>query len=258
MSGFIGAGNVLLNPKDPATGLYKGWTASLYASRFEVQANAEIKELTSKGRDDYGQVIGSVSQQQPATFSMTLRDADKDAITLLFLGTQSALSVTGASITDESINLKSGRRARTAKGHISAVVLTSDPSGTTYVEGTDYTIENARLGMIAVVAGSSLATAVSGAGSAGLNLLIDYTHATLSGVKITGATQPSLRAHVLFDGKNIESGEALECEVWEVVLTPEAGFDFLADDWNEVPLNGRMVTPVGKTAPFEIRFPLAA
>lgn len=258
MSGFIGAGDILLNPKDPATGAYRGWTGKLYASRFALQASAELKELTSKGREDYGQVIGSVAVQQPATFNMTLRDADKDAITLLFLGTQGANSVPGGSVTDEVIVAKPGRRMRTAKGNISATVLTSSPSGTTYVLGTDYTVENARLGMIAVVPGSSLATAVNAAPATGLNLLIDYAHAAEGGVKISGATQPSLRAQVLFDGKNFESGEAVVAEIWEAVLTPEAGFDFLADDWNEIPLSGRMVTPAGKTAPFEVRYPTVA
>lgn len=258
MSGFIGAGDILLNPKDPATGAYRGWTGKLYGSRFALQASAELKELTSKGREDYGQVIGSVAVQQPATFQLTLRDADKDAITLLFLGTQAAHSVAGGSVTDEVVNAKAGRRIRTAKGNISTVVLTSSPAGTTYVLGTDYTIENARLGMLAVVAASSLAIAVAAAGTAGLNLLVDYAHAAEGGVKISGATQPSLRAQVLFDGKNFESGEAVVCEIFEAVLTPEAGFDFLADDWNEIPLNGRMVTPVGRTAPFEVRYPTVA
>lgn len=258
MSGFIGAGDILLNPKDPTTGAFLGWTPKLYGSRFLLQAAAELRELTSKGRADYGQVIGSVSIQQPATFQVTLRDADKDAITLMFLGTQSANTVASGSVTDELVRARTGRRIRTAKGNISSVVITSSPSGTSYVSGTDYTIENARLGMIAVVPGSSLATAVAATGDTGLPLLVDYAHAAEGGVKISGATQPSLRAQVLFDGKNFESGEAVVCEIFEAVLTPEAGFDFLADDWNEIPLNGRMVTPVGKTAPFEIRYPTTA
>lgn len=255
MSGFIGAGNVLLNPKSPA-GVFLGWSPSLYASRFEVETPSELKELVSKGRDDFGQVIGSVAIQQPGTFNMTLRDANKDAITLLFLGTQSALSVAGASVVDEVVVARSGRRIRAAKGHISATVLTNAAGSTTYVLNTDYRVENARLGMLAIIEGSSLDAAVDATGDTGLSLKLDYAHASLTGTRITGATQPSLRAWVLFDGKNVESGEALEAEVWEVVLTPTGGFDFLADDWNEVPLEGRMVTPVGKTSPFEVRYPV--
>jgi len=39
-----------------------------------------------------------------------------------------------------------------------------------------------------------------------------------------------------------------------VILTPNAEFGFLADDWNELPLTGRMKTPLGRTEPFVVDF----
>lgn len=254
MSGFLGSGNVLFNAKDPTTNAYKGWVGPLYASVFEPRANAERRTLSSKGRDDYGQAIGSVSVAGESSFRMTLRDANKDAIRLLFLGTETAFTQAAASVTDELVAAFPGQLIRVSKRNISAVVITSSPSGTTYVLGTDYRVNNARMGLIEVIAGSSLATAVSGASaSAGLPLLVDFAHAATSGWSIQAGTQSSLRAWILFDGKNQESGEDIECEIWEAVLTPDAGFDFLADDWNEVPLTGTLVKPAGKTAPFETR-----
>lgn len=253
MSGFLGSGNVLINQKDPTSNAFKGWVGPLYASVFEPRANAERKSLLSKGRDNFGQSIGSVSVAGEPTFRMTLRDANKEAITLLFLGTESSFTQASGNVTDELVRAYAGQLIRVASRSISTVVLTSSPSGTTYVSGTDYTVENARMGLLRVVAGSALATAVSGAGAAGLPLLVDYAKAAVSGYSIAAGTQPSLRAWVLFDGKNQESGENIECEIWEVVLTPDSGFDFLADDWNEVPLTGTMVTPTGKTNPFEVR-----
>ena len=62
-----------------------------------------------------------------------------------------------------------------------------------------------------------------------------------------GAVQPQLRAHVKFDGKNVADGKTVIAEIYEVILTPNAEFDFLADDWNELPLTARMKTPLGKT-----------
>jgi hypothetical protein len=253
MAGFLGSGDVLINRKNPTTGLFEGWSEKLYASAFEPRANAERQELLSKSRDGFGQAIGSVSLQRSPTFRMTLRDANKEAITLLFLGDEATFTQAAASVTDELVRAYAGKQIRVAKRSISAVVLTSSPAGTNYVLGTDYEVTNARLGMISVIAGSSLATAVNGAGAAGLPLLVDYSHAAMSGYSIRGATQPSLRAWIMFDGKNQESQEDVECEVYEVVLTPDAGFDFLADGWNEVPLTGTMITPAGKTMPFEVR-----
>jgi hypothetical protein len=114
-------------------------------------------------------------------------------------------------------------------------------------------VANARMGFLSVVAGSLLATRIAAAGSAGLPLVAGYSRGATNGWSIAAATQPSLRAWILFDGKNQESGADIECEIYEVVLTPDAGFDFLADDWNEVPLTGSMVTPAGRTMPFEVR-----
>lgn len=260
MAGFIGAGKVLFNQKDPTSNAFKGWVGPLNASVFEPRANAERRSLLSRGHEDYGQSIGSVSIAQEPTFRMTLRDANKDAIRLLFLGTETAFAQNSTAVTDELVRAYDGQLIRVASRNISSVVITSSPSGTTYVLNTDYRVSamNARLGLIEVIPGSSLATAITTAAAAGLPLLVDYARAATSGWVIQGATQPSLRAHLLFDGKNLESGKFVECEVWEVVLTPDAGFDFLAEDWNEVPLTGTMVTPAGKAAPFEVRELLAA
>jgi hypothetical protein len=126
-------------------------------------------------------------------------------------------------------------------------------TGPNYVLGTDFTVQNARKGYYSIVPGSSLATHAAAAGNSGVPLLTGYTRASTGGWAIAAATQPSLRAWIDFDGKNQENNEDVECEIWEVVLTPDAGFDFLADDWNEVPLTGAMVTPPGKTMPFEVR-----
>lgn len=40
----------------------------------------------------------------------------------------------------------------------------------------------------------------------------------------------------------------------EVILTPHAEFDFLADAWNELHLADRMKTPRGRNEPFVVDF----
>ena len=253
MAGFYGSGDVLINVKDATTNAYKGWVGPLFASAFEPRANAERESLLSKSRSGYGQSIGSVSIGGEPTFRMTLRDANKDAIRLLFLGTETAFTQSASTAVDAPVRAFQGQLLRLAHRNVTALVLTSDPAATTYVLGTDYTMNNARLGFVQVVAGSALAAAIVTAGAVGLPLLADYSYAATSGWNIKANTQPSLRAHLLFDGLNQENQEDVECEIWEVVLTPDAGFDFLADGWNEVPLTGTMITPAGRTEPFEVR-----
>lgn len=253
--GFLGAGDVWINRYDPVTNALTGWVGPLEASKCGVKPNAELKELISKGRSTYGQVIETVALQQPADFTLTLREANKDNLTLMFMGEQSTLSSIGAAITDEAITMKAGFAAQLANQNIDAAgfVLSSSPAGTTYVENTDFTV-NRRLGLVQAIAGSALATAVAAAAGAGLPLLADYTHTSLSGDRVRGAVQPQLRAWVKFDGKNLADNRSVIAEIYEVVLTPNAEFDFLADDWNELPMTGRMKTPTGRNEPFVVDF----
>jgi hypothetical protein len=108
------------------------------------------------------------------------------------------------------------------------------------------------MGLILPIAGSGLANAIIAAGAGGLATKIDYSHGAIGGTKIKGATNAQLRTAVKFDGKNQVDGKPALVNVWEAVLTPQGEFDFLQDDWNDVELQGRMATPVGKDSPFEV------
>lgn len=323
MSGFIGAGNVLLNRFDPASNLPQGWTDPLEAALFSVQASSELKELKSKSRDNYGATIGSVSLPAGSQVKLTLRDANKDTLSFLFMGSLSAIAQNSGSATGEAITLTSGYGASTAKRNINTVVLKGANSsftgaiagttltvsavasgtiqvgqvltgsgvtvattitasltgaggvgtytvgtsqtaastaitgaGPTYVLTTDYTVD-ARNGIIRPVAASSLDTHIKGVTSGRLAATVDYAYAAITGTRISGNTTPRLVCAIKFDGKNLESGALARSEIAQVVLTPTAGFDFLADDWNEVPLEGRVVKTVGSTEDFFVDLPSA-
>jgi hypothetical protein len=253
--GFIGAGDVWLNRIIPATGLHAGWVGPLEASKFAIKSNAELKELESKGRETYGQVIESVALQRPAEFNMTLREANKENITLMFMGEQSALAQGSGTATAEEINMKAGYGTHFAFQNVntSGFSLTSDPAGTTYVLNTDYTV-NYRLGIVTAIPGSDLDDDIIAAGAPGLDLLVNYGYAAITGTRVQGAVQPQLRCWIKFDGKNFADGAPVIAEIYEAILTPEAEFDFLADDWNELPLQGRLKTPTGKDEPFVVDF----
>lgn len=253
--GFLGAGDIWINRYDPATGALTGWVGPLEASKCGIKPNAELKELVSKGRNTYGQVIESVPLQQPAEFSLTLREANKDNMTLMFMGEQAALAQTAASVAAEALTMKTGYGVALSKQNIKApgFTLTGAGGNPTYVEGTDYAV-NRQIGIVQAIAGSALATAVAGAAGAGLALLASYDHLAIAGARVRGAVQPQLRAWIKFDGKNFVDGRSVIAEAYEVILTPNAEFDFLADDWNELPLTGRMKTPAGRNEPFIVDF----
>lgn len=127
-------------------------------------------------------------------------------------------------------------------------------TGPNWTVTTDYTLDS-RNGMVRAVAGGALATAVAAAIGGRYAALIDYAYGAINGSRIAGNTTPRLVCQVRFDGKNLESGKLCRAEIKRVVLTPSAGFDFLADDWAEVPLDGRIVKDAGATEDFIVDLP---
>lgn len=323
MSGYIGAGDVLLNRYDPVTDLPQGWTDKLEAALFSIQSKTNLKELKSKSRDGYGSVIGSVSIPEGSEFKLTLRSADKDALAFLFLGNISTIAQGAGSVTAEAAVLTPGYGVAVSKRNISTVVLkgangtftgaiatttltvsavatgsvqpgqtlagsgvtaatkivaqlTGTPggvgtysvdtsqtaastaitaTGATYAGGT-YTVDS-RNGILRAVTGGALATDVGNLLGGRFNVTVDYAHAVIGGTRISGNTTPRLVCAVKFDGKNLESGALMRSEITRVVLTPTEGFDFLKDDWNEVPLEGRIVKVSGATEDFVVDLPTA-
>jgi len=131
-----------------------------------------------------------------------------------------------------------------ASGDIFTITVTGGEGIATYTVGTDYTV-NARLGLIEVLSGGLI--------SNGQTLKVNYTWAAETGYKITGATQPVVKVRLVLDGKNDYDGAAVRVDVWEANLSPSSEVDFLADEYASLDFEGKMLTPSGKSWPFEVR-----
>lgn len=129
-------------------------------------------------------------------------------------------------------------------GDIFTITVTGGEGIATYTVDEDYTL-NARLGLIEVLSGGLI--------SNGQTLKVSYTWAAETGYKITGATQPVVKARLLLDGKNDYNGEAVRVDVWEAQLSPSNEVDFLADEFASLDFDGKMLTPTGKAWPFEVK-----
>jgi hypothetical protein len=254
MAGYSGSGDMIARFKDPTTGAYGAWSGKIYTSAFQLDVASELVELQSKGRDDFNVVIGSVANPQPQGLSFTLRGGDLDMFRMSWLATVGTLSQASGSVTDESVNAK-GSYFKVVGRDITVPVVTNAAGSTTYVLGTDYVVENARLGLFRIIAGSSLATAVSGAGATGLTLLVDYTRAAVTGTQFLGGLQPNLIAEVLFDGRNRANLKAFDIRIPEAVISPAGGFDLLGDGFGEAAFNARLVLLSTETAPFYANWP---
>ncbi|MBE2261576.1 MAG: hypothetical protein IAE92_02470 [Burkholderiaceae bacterium] len=244
--GFLGAGNLQFSLI--VNDIAQGFGDKRETSKFEIKPNSEIKELVSKGRDSYGQVIETVALQQPAEVSISLREADYENLKLSFMGTDgTGANQAAATVTDEAINAKLGKYVPLANRNLASAGLsvTNAAEDVTYINGTDYVVDY-RLGEIKALAEGAIADAQA--------LKVNYTAQAYTGTKILGNTQTSIRAVIRFDGVNLADGKPVILTAWEGVFTPDSAFDMLADDFGEVQLKGRLKTPAGKASPFEVEF----
>jgi len=247
MSGFLGSGKLYFNRV--VGGVSQNWLPFGNATKFEIKENAEIKERKSKIKGTYGQVLDSVAIKQPPEVAIALDDLDKDNLALLFLGDVSSVSVTGGSVTSEAQTAKLDKSFELANRKVTSVVVKDVTDTTTYVENTDYEIVNADLGFVKPLSGGSI--------SEDDVLHISYDYATIAGNKISGGTNSSIKVALKLDGENFADQSNVLVDVWEAVLTPQTGVDFLSEDFATLELNGTLNTPSGKSNSYEVQTDLA-
>ncbi len=239
---FIGGGDLYMD-RLAADGSSQGFVKVGNATKFELKVDSETKKQLARGRDNFGQTLASVTRITGSTIGITLDQIDKDVLAAVFLGSAVERTGAGGSITNEAISAKLGKMVELAHANISAVTVTDATGITTYVAGTDYVVHD-RLGLIEIL--------VSGSITEGESLLVDYTWAAESGYKITGATQPVVKAALKLDGKNDYDGKPVLVNVFAAQLRPSSAVDFLAEDFAQIVFEGDLLTPTGKSWPFEV------
>lgn len=241
---FLGAGDIYINRM--VDGVKQGVVGPIYADSLSITPSVETVESTSKGRYDYGQVLESVNIAQPSEFSMSLKEVTGDILTMAFLGTSSTFTEASGTFTDFDVTIaKVGAWTPLGKKNLDELVTveTASTGGTTLVEGVDYKL-NRPLGWIMALPGGAIDDSdhvfVSGA----------YSGAT--GNLVKGSTRTEVRAEIIFDGINQADGTQCTVTIWEAVLSPDSEFDFLGSEFGTVDLTGRLKTPIGKDAPYEV------
>ncbi|MBF0368583.1 MAG: hypothetical protein HQL52_03910 [Magnetococcales bacterium] len=242
--GFLASGTLYIDRLTDA-GESTGFIQVDNCTAFEIKEESELKERTSKMKETYGQKLDVVALKTNSNVKVAFNGVSTDVLAMILLGEAVDHNVGAGTVTDESVTAKSGKWISLAQKNLTdaTVVVTDDPEVTTYVDGTDYSV-NYALGLLEIKSGGGI--------SDGADLLVDYDHAAISASRISGATQPIIRAKLALDGKNIKDGKGVRVEVDEAVLTPDSPVDFMSSDWVEVSLSGTMKTLTGKTTPYTV------
>jgi len=117
------------------------------------------------------------------------------------------------------------------------------------VLNTDYAITDADLGLIKVLTGGAITD--------GQALKVDYTYGSMTSDKVAGGTNSNIIMKVLFDGVNQADQSKAVVNVWEAVLSPTSGVDFLAGDFTSLELAGVANVPSGGTEAYTVELNVA-
>lgn len=242
--GFLLEGTAYFNRLNDL-GQYGGLVPLPGISKLSIKTNSDIKDMTSKDKGQYGQIIASVAIPKPAELSVALRNGSKDGVALALMGSHTIISAGGGSITDEAVTAKLGSFVELANRNLTAasVVVTNSAASVTYVENTDYEI-NYSLGMIHAMNGGAITDAQA--------IKVDYAYGAYSGWKVRGATTPQAKGRLILDGRNLINNKSVRFEAYSALLVADGEFDMMGDDVTEFSLSGRLETPSGKSEPFII------
>lgn len=226
---YIGKGKVYLDGRQ---------VGNVTALNFNItEDKKELKDYTSAGGGNYN----SITRISAVELAMTLSDYNAENLAAAVFGSSS--SVTATTVTDESISAPASLTGNplVATEFVidtdQTVTVTSDPAGTTYVDGTDYTVGAAGITIID-----------GGAISASSPLLVDYTK---KAVDVVEALTGSAAEYVLtFDGLNeAQSGTPVVITVHRWKPGPAADLAMIGDEFAELSLSGDALKDTAITTP---------
>lgn len=238
---FLGSGYIFIGRF--VDGVAQPLGDKTYADKVEITPKVDTKQSTSKGADDYGQVLESVSLSQPTEFALDLSEVTGDTLVLQFMGTTAAFTQASGSLAATAFTAHMGQQIELPHKNMTTIVVTDSAGTTTYVKDIDYTA-NFRMGFVQPIDGGAIDDATS--------IKVSGTYPAIAGTKITGQTESEVRARICFDGVNQADGSKCQVEIFEAVLSASSAFDFLADDFGKVSLTGTLKTPDGKSGPYEV------
>ena len=207
----------------------------------------DLVEVKTKRRDRYNQTIHS--EQQPGTpgMSVSLVAVPAALMARVFYGEAAEITVTGASVTDESVTFSASELTQqldhTYLASSPAPVVTNSAGSTTYVAGTDYAI-NTRLGRIRRIS--------TGAIGATDTVLVDYTYQTFSLLRIRGGVAPQQSFYIIGDLKNRPDSSDLMATIYQANLSTDGDVDLFSSEPITVTLTGEPDHPEDKTEPYVV------
>lgn len=201
------------------------------ADKFAITTATEKKAFVSKRPLQYGQDACAVYVAQATEIAISLRSTNMENLKLMFLGEEADTTSMSGFVTSKSITAANDSCQFLPHRNISNVVLTDDTEVTTYVDGTDYSLDTTS-GILKTLSTGSIVDESA--------LKISYDYRAFSGYKIDGGKFGSVTIPVKLVGKNLANDREVVFFAPSCVITSSTEIDFLQDDFITIELTGTL------------------
>lgn len=233
----LGRGMLFFDRYD-ANGVRTGLRALGNCSKFSITTSPstiKVKDYTTETASPYAEIVDATE----LGIGIEGFEYDENNTALATLGdiatlTQAGTAVVGEVLATALVTGLKGKYFITAKRNITLVAVKQ--GATTFVLGTDYTIDDAAMGIIRVLP--------TGGITDGTALTIDYTPTAITGTGLSvvrGATVASIEGFLAYKPTN-STGRKRECYIYRANLAPDGEFGMISDDVNKWTLKGSILS----------------
>ncbi len=224
---------------------WDAWTL-VECDDLSIATPAEVAEKVSRRRGArWGQPHTTLVQPQPATFSATFTEVNRQIMAMRLAGALEAMTIAGTTLAGAEVTLPEEGWVEIGAELIDGAVTVTDGDPVdpvTYERDVDFEL-NPRLGFMRRLPGSAI--------SAGATVHVSATGGTLTSHRILGNSRPRTTMRFKLDGEDrVKNRDILLWADRVMVMSTEA-YNFLGADIASVPLTGRFEIPDNGThAPF--------
>lgn len=205
-----------------------------------ISFSTELEELAhdnSEGCVVYEDL--KILKKVTGSLSIETLEISPDMLTRAFLGTNSTTTVASGSVSDEEVVITSlGVAYSLSKKFVSNVVVMDDGDITTYVEGTDYSV-NYDAGTITAIDGGAI-TALD-------TLHVDFDNAGYNDIRVEGFTESKIEGQLRFQSC-AGNGVSYEYTFYRVSLMASGDFSLKnASEFAKLSFEGTMLADETKS-----------
>lgn len=197
----------------------------------ELTIDIEVSKFEHKESESGSRLLDlTIVKEKKGKFKMKVENISLDNLALGLYGEQA--NVVGATVTDEEVKFYKGKRMPLAHPNVSAVVVKDVTETTTYVLGTDYTVDAKNGVLIFPASGSLIAEAAV--------LNVAYTYGAYSNLEaFTSAESPE--RWLRFEGLNTVDGSHVVIDCYRAQFDPLTGYALINEEIAALDMGGSLL-----------------